>query len=257
MGWGADIQELISRLLHHGVEFRACVRNQIHHPPNRLVPSRVLGGVEFRACVRNQLHRPPGRLFPNRVLGLESRPVGYIPTLVDHDLYVNQRESFLRSPRGRAALLAGGIIGRLARDIADERSVFNGPSDGVLTTGVCLWNETNAIAYWDDTLTEDEIDLICGVDRIATGHDAEQVSTPSWWPKPAAFAKSGLGIGWWSPDCEFWFQKRLRDIQAGKAELHTQTMWRRYLRLVKTAHEVAEANNTISAEFLNNVLAQI
>ncbi|KAJ7153188.1 hypothetical protein C8R43DRAFT_846897, partial [Mycena crocata] len=60
--------------------------------------------------------------------------------------------------------------------------------------------------------------------------EENQTSTPSWWPKPYAFNTSGLNTGWWSPDCEHWFQQRLAKIQSGTAELHTQTEWKRVLR---------------------------
>jgi len=37
---------------------------------------------------------------------------------------------------------------------------------------------------------------------------------------------SGLNVGYWSPDCERWFQERLSDIRAGKAKLRTAQDWR-------------------------------
>ena len=40
----------------------------------------------------------------------------------------------------------------------------------VLEEGLCLWDGNPASqAYWDDHLTDDEVDLICGVYRVDTG----------------------------------------------------------------------------------------
>ncbi|KAJ7465195.1 hypothetical protein FB451DRAFT_1041898, partial [Mycena latifolia] len=86
-----------------------------------------------------------------------------------YGVYVTLRERFLESPRGRAALFSGVIVGRLARLIVDENLASLGPSNEVFMTGVRLWNGQSSTAYWDDTLTDQEIDLICGVYEIATG----------------------------------------------------------------------------------------
>lgn len=61
---------------------------------------------------------------------------------------------------------------------------------------------------------------------------------------------SGLNVGWWSPDCEHWFRQRLAVIRSGKAELHKQADWKRFLKYYKKTREVAEANEKIAAEYL-------
>ncbi|KAF8134707.1 hypothetical protein K438DRAFT_1501085, partial [Mycena galopus ATCC 62051] len=65
--------------------------------------------------------------------------------------------------------------------------------------------------YWHKSLTEHEIDLICGVYYVATGTDvgATQTKLLSWWPKPHLWKSGNLDPGWWSPACETWFQWRL------------------------------------------------
>ncbi|KAJ7122130.1 hypothetical protein C8R44DRAFT_589149, partial [Mycena epipterygia] len=87
--------------------------------------------------------------------------------------------------------------------------------------------------YWDDVLTDDKIDLICGVYHISTGQRDtgsnnidEQTSTLSWWPRPPAFEASDLNVGWWTPLCEEWFQKRLGHIAGGTGRLATQSAWK-------------------------------
>ncbi|KAJ7670201.1 hypothetical protein B0H17DRAFT_858995, partial [Mycena rosella] len=81
----------------------------------------------------------------------------------DYRLYTSIRDRFLRSRRGRAALLYGGVIGRLARSVVPAEEVFRGPSEDVTIDGCCLWDGYSVSAYWADSLTEQEIDLICGV----------------------------------------------------------------------------------------------
>jgi hypothetical protein len=79
------------------------------------------------------------------------------------------RNRFLASPRGCAALFVGGIVARLARLVVDQELASLGPTSEVLRTGMRLWDGQSSAAYWDDVLTEQEIDLICGVYEIATG----------------------------------------------------------------------------------------
>ncbi|KAJ7816886.1 hypothetical protein B0H13DRAFT_1663127 [Mycena leptocephala] len=228
MGWGPD--EIIHRLLEHGVEFRICLKAGVYHVPP-----------------------PPPRAS---YTGLGYRRPKYKPTPVDHGVYMMLRNRFLASPRGRAALFVGGIVARLARLVVDQELASLGPTSEVLRTGIRLWDGQSSAAYWDDVLTEQEIDLICGVYEIATGRvnkitEEHQTSHLSWWPMPHAFAQSGLNIGWWSPDCERWFQERLRHIQSGNAALHNQTEWKKSLKFYKRSREIAQANKRIAANFLN------
>ncbi|KAF8166799.1 hypothetical protein K438DRAFT_1616543 [Mycena galopus ATCC 62051] len=222
MGWGPDPQEIILHLLKHGIQFRVCIRDSLGTEP-RLPPT-------------------------DRCTGLGYRRVGYKPTVTDFEVYEMLRRRFLLSPRGRAALFAGGIVGRLAReDIRDTRACL-GPSSEVFVTGVRLWDGHSSMAYWDDALTDDEINLICGVYEIGTG--AMQTTRVSWWPKPNAFDSSGMNIGWWSPDCEHWFQQRLAQIKSGQALLNKQADWKRFIRFYQKTRQVAESNEKIAAEFL-------
>ncbi|KAJ3714662.1 hypothetical protein DFJ43DRAFT_1160738 [Lentinula guzmanii] len=61
------------------------------------------------------------------------------------------RDDFLRSARGRAALLAGGIVARLARDAVNEQDVYDGPTENALQEGehvLCVWEEGKHFALW-------------------------------------------------------------------------------------------------------------
>ncbi|KAJ7212407.1 hypothetical protein B0H12DRAFT_1033203, partial [Mycena haematopus] len=184
------------------------------------------------------------------------RPPGYKPTYVDLTAYEARRSEFFRSPRGRAARFAGGIVGRLSRIIdTDDEYIARGPSDEVFEKGVRLWDGQSQTAYWDDALTPEEIDLICGVYN-STEDDGWQKKQISWWPKPGAFSLSGMNIGWWSPDCERWFIKRQIDLRHGQGELYTQIEWKSKIRFIQKSRQVAVANEKLAAEYLRLKLGQ-
>ncbi|KAF8235939.1 hypothetical protein L208DRAFT_1173788, partial [Tricholoma matsutake] len=85
----------------------------------------------------------------------------------------------------------------------------------------------------DDCLTEDELDLICGVYRIDTGQcnvHGHQTTHISWWPRPSVWEGSGLYVGYWSEDCEHWFQQHLDKCKSGKASLKNPGSWRHSIR---------------------------
>ncbi|KAJ7080260.1 hypothetical protein C8R44DRAFT_653809 [Mycena epipterygia] len=222
--------------------------------PREIIFHLLKHGVEFRLCFRDDVGIAPEPPLLDRFTGLGYRHVGYKPSLIDHGVYEMLRERFLGSTRGRAALFAGGIVGRLARLIVDEDLACLGPSHEVFMTGIRLWDGQSSEAYWDDELTDQDIDLICGVYEIATDDDP-QTSKMSWWPKPHPFSLSGLNTGWWSPDCERWFQQRLAVIKSGRANLYTQTQWKHMLKFYKKSREIGIANEKIAAQFLTAALS--
>ncbi|KAJ7719527.1 hypothetical protein DFH07DRAFT_761111 [Mycena maculata] len=230
MGWGPDPQEIIFHLLEHGVEFRVCCRDAVGIAPE-----------------------PP---LAFRYSGLGYRRAGYTPTFEDYGVYMDLRDSFFDCPRGRAALFAGGVVGRLARDRVNEDLASLGPTADVFMTGVRFWDGQSSTAYWDDGLTDQEIGLICGVYDVGTGatNDDPQTSRISWWPLPHVFRSSGLNTGWWSPDCEVWFQQRQAAIKRGTAKLLTQTEWKHVTKYYKKTREVAIASEMVAGQFLSEAL---
>jgi hypothetical protein len=129
-------------------------------------------GIAFHTCVR-----APGKLLKKkptpRYGGLGYHPMKTDLGLIDFVAYESRRNQFLCSPRGRAALLAGGIVARIAREALSVEDVDRGPSDSVFEDGLCLESSPLSLAYWDDCLTGDEVDLICGVYRVDTGKQLE------------------------------------------------------------------------------------
>ena len=88
----------------------------------------------------------------------------------DYHAYVQERARILSSPRGPAALLEGGLIGRIAKEHLGHHSAALGPSSAV--TNHCRglsFTDTAGITYWDDRLTDNEIHLICRMYCCYTG----------------------------------------------------------------------------------------
>ena len=99
-------------------------------------------------------------------LGLRSQY--HIFSGADYIAYEEKRNALLRSPKGRAAFLRGGIVWRLAMEVSQSPiDVLSGPSDSALQSGHSF-TDTNC-TYWDDHLTVKELDLICGVYQVYTG----------------------------------------------------------------------------------------
>ncbi|KAJ7048394.1 hypothetical protein C8F01DRAFT_991945 [Mycena amicta] len=185
--------------------------------------------------------------------GLGRRPEKYKPTTVDYTAYVQRRNTFLNSSRGRLALFSGGLVARLARlvisDFEDKARID--PSNEELDGGLRVVNKQGDVAVWHEALTPSEIDLICGVYPTETGINGDaQLKYISWFPLPAAFCSSSLHTGWWNVSCERWLQKRLDDISQGKAALYTNHEWRKNIRFHAAAHKIRLALEDISAEYL-------
>ncbi|KAJ7675588.1 hypothetical protein DFH06DRAFT_977454 [Mycena polygramma] len=142
-GWGPSLKDVIEPLLARGMRFRVC----------------------FRAT-KDRTPTPPARRLYS---GLGYRSPNYKADAQDYQAYVTIRDQFFLSPRGRAALLHGGLIARLARPMVSDEDVLRGPTDDATVDGIRLWDGRSPSAYWDDSLTDHEIDLICGVYHVSTG----------------------------------------------------------------------------------------
>jgi hypothetical protein len=101
-------------------------------------------------------------------LGLGWRQQGYKPDYADYVAYATTRDSFLRLPHARAALLKGGIVWRLAIEVTGCFAALEGPSEHVLKHGAFI-TLPSGNQFWDDELSDAELDLICGVYKVYTG----------------------------------------------------------------------------------------
>jgi hypothetical protein len=99
------------------------------------------------------------------------RGANYRFTLSDFNSYVAERKQLLATPRARAAILQGGIVGRLAKEHLEVDSVTFGPSSSVTAyrLGCSVKDEDAGVTYWDDGLTDDELAVICGLYCCYTG----------------------------------------------------------------------------------------
>ncbi|KAH7917231.1 hypothetical protein BV22DRAFT_994182, partial [Leucogyrophana mollusca] len=177
------------------------------------------------------------------------RDANYVPRVGDYEAYLYLRDELLHSPRGRAALMKGGIIGRLASEDLDHTCVLNGPSDSLrYGNGIAA----DGTFYWDDDLSPSEQDLICGVYKVSTGQ-GQQTKDLSWWPKQSTWQESGFDYGYWTPDNEAWYRKRLELIrQSDFARLRLQTAadWRNSLKKYKTTHKFIQSTRKAAVKYL-------
>jgi hypothetical protein len=112
----------------------------------------------------------PFRVQQSPTLGVY--PQAYAPGLREYLFYEQRRKEFCSQPRARAALTRGGIIWRLALECIGapgQEIVVNGPSREVFTHGTSLHDLQSSGTMRDDTLTEAEMDLMCGVYIVYTG----------------------------------------------------------------------------------------
>lgn len=82
-----------------------------------------------------------------------------------------QIKSLMQSIGGRAAMLRGGILARLAQEFLSINGVLDGPSAEVTVhkTGFVSPSERREYSYWDDHLSEDEEAVMCGTYTMYTG----------------------------------------------------------------------------------------
>ncbi|KAG5349008.1 hypothetical protein C0989_006570, partial [Termitomyces sp. Mn162] len=89
----------------------------------------------------------------------------------DYDAYVRQREMILTQPRGRVALMRGGIIWRLSTSVVNFSSVLQGPTgwSPIPNTMVTVRDPKTNELFIDDNLTDVELSLISGTYVCHTG----------------------------------------------------------------------------------------
>ena len=91
-------------------------------------------------------------------------------TKADFDIAMLACQSVLSSPQGRAALLRGGIVGRIAREHLSKDGVLDGPSVEVTAHRVgYIASSGGTTQFCDDELTDNEIAIICGTYSLYTG----------------------------------------------------------------------------------------
>ena len=125
-------------------------------------------GIPFYTLLR--LNPLPSSIDLNAFsIRIPRRAANYRFTLADFDSYVAERRQLLATPRARAAILQGGIVGRLAKEHLEVDSVTFGPSSYVTSLRLGSTVEVAGVTYWDDGLCDDKLAVICGLYCCYTG----------------------------------------------------------------------------------------
>ncbi|KAG2109495.1 hypothetical protein BD769DRAFT_1365361 [Suillus cothurnatus] len=142
----------------------------------------------------------------------------------DYITYEQYHHEFMKEDHAQATLLHGGILWQLALHSLGFNIlplVLIGISQDAVPFGQMLF--LNGETHFNDDLSEEEV--VSSAEHIMYNRCIEKLS---WWPRPQAWAGSGLDMGFWSSQCEDWFQKRLENIHQGvlAAAIHLTTMGR-------------------------------
>ncbi|KAK7458687.1 hypothetical protein VKT23_009686 [Stygiomarasmius scandens] len=160
--------------------------------------------------------------FENKV-GLGVRQENHQFDSAEYTAYEAAKNDVLLSSKGRLALMQGGILWRLAKDIVASQTVPHGPRSSVKQNGISF-GSLDDHDLCEEVLTEDEVNTIVGLYKVDTG-TRNQTSDRSWWPKPGTWAKGNRTFGYWTADDEKFYQQRLIDIRKGTARPKKASQW--------------------------------
>lgn len=110
--------------------------------------------------------RTPAATHSEPTLGFRHRSHTF--DLVDFSAYETKKIDVLQGSAGRAALMRGGIVWRLAYDTVAPKRVTNGPASNVAWSGKNI-GDLNGHTLVDDNLSPAAEDAICGVYKVYTG----------------------------------------------------------------------------------------
>jgi len=109
----------------------------------------------------------------NLPLALETpfRLKNYSFTADDHRVYDRQRQRLFSQRHARAACLLGGVLWRLGKDVLNDQDILVGPSETVTVygDGVFYIDDSTNELWCDDAVSDDELNLLCGLHCVRTG----------------------------------------------------------------------------------------
>ena len=74
----------------------------------------------------------------------------------------------------------------------------------------------------------------------------------SWWPPQHTWDQCGYNVGYWTPQCEAWYQKRVRALHGGTAKLLSPAEWKSVLKFESNVvKQIVAGVNKCSVNFLN------
>ena len=222
-------------------------------------------GIPFRTLLPLRPITPsPSRSSPSPPIRLP----GYKFTKDDYVAYLHQRAVILHGCRGRAALLRGGILWRLAVQETSFDTVLGGPSSAVLVHrhGFSIQGHQSGDELWDDDLSENDVFAICGAYKCYTGTlystklyytdtwfpgIKDQTAIVSWYPLPSTFDNSGLCYDRWNESADVEFNQWVAAIKGGGQPL-PQHRWRDKIRSSGKARELKASAMSSAIRFLNH-----
>jgi hypothetical protein len=175
-------------------------------------------------------------------------------------------EFFETQAHARAGPQCGGIVWRLSEEVLGVASALEGPSPSAHVSGDILTSPTGP-DFVNDRLTEEEMDMICGKYQVYTGSSnilcyelfliphlgqGLQTSQKSWWPLQSTFLKSSLWIGYWTQQCEDWYQAHKRKLEQGLVQPMGITEWKQFLRRSHDPPHVFEAIERAATDYFNH-----
>lgn len=155
---------------------RYILTNPMAHTLVTVAHRLVESGIPFRTLL--PLDCSPRQNCVSQVFSPTSHRLAlHTFTIADFEASMLQCQMVLSSPQGRAALLRGGIIARIAKEFISTDRVFEGPSIEVTAhrLGYIVPSEEN-IRLCDDELTEHEIAIICGTYSLYTGTQTTSIN---------------------------------------------------------------------------------
>lgn len=100
---------------------------------------------------------------PLLLYSLAGREEGFTPSHFDFHAYQRIVQVLVTQPRLRAAVLRGGIIGRICSPhISSLEEHAEGPSPDAVRYGLHRKAEDRDVVFVEDYISEDEIHLLCG-----------------------------------------------------------------------------------------------
>jgi hypothetical protein len=253
--WGSDVRHIARRLIERGMAFKTLLKMSV--------------APHFRCPLSELRAYSPGR-----------KPHGFKAVFANYVIYEQCHHKLMNQPCARAVLLHGGLVWQLALyslSVEHLPSVLDGISREAVPFSLMLCSDDGT--YFDDALVEEEVEFICGtyyLDKskffqayaISTAlmidyPDDGSVEKVSWWPRPHAWAASGLNVGFWSAQCEKWFQTRLEHIHQGVSRSResapddangpiSATQWKRSLKFNNGTPKMMHNIDVACYEFLSS-----
>ena len=140
-----------------------------------LVRNLLAAGIPFNTYARRDI---PISSCSYRFLGMLPLPAGYQADAYDYSAYEEHLAHWLTEPHARAVLLRGGIAWRLAKQVAGDSLdgfVLSGPSHYAAQSGRLLRIQEKG-DYFDDSISQTELDFVCGLYRSPTGKARDDIA---------------------------------------------------------------------------------